>query len=103
MTTLSGTGTQQTRKLSQVLMQRLAAVKNTTVAQAIRKDESTVSRIVSGETGIKLDDLQAFLDSLGYKVVDKNRVCVDAEEFRSYRLLATKYLAQPPELDWGDE
>ena len=103
MEPVSGSVPHLPRKLSQVLMHKLAAVKNSTVAIAIKKDESTVSRIVSGETGIKLDDLQAFLDSLGYKVVDKNRVCVDAAEYQSYRLLATKYLERPVELDWGNE
>ncbi len=103
MESVSGSASQTPRKLAQVLLHKLAAVKNSTVAIAIKKDESTISRIVNGETGVKLDDIQAFLDALGLKVVDKNRVCVDAAEYQSYRLLATKYLERPVELDWGTD
>lgn len=94
---------QPARNLSQILMQKIAAVKNQTVAQAIRKDESTVSRIVSGETGIKLDDLQAFLNALDLKCVGKNQVCVDRDEFIAYRALAQKYMSKAPELNWEDQ
>ncbi len=100
MNQVSNSAMQPTRNLSQLLMQRVATVKNQVVAQAIRKDESTVSRIVSGELGIKLDDLQAFLDSLELKVVGKHQICVDRDEFTAYRALAAKYMSKPPELEW---
>lgn len=83
-------------------MQRLVSVKNQTVADAIGKDQSTVSRIVSGETGIKLDDLQPFLAALNLKVVDGNQVCVDKAVYESYRTLAAAAITNPRILDWDD-
>ena len=100
MNEVSNSAPQPARNLAQILMQRIAAVKNQAVAQAIRKDESTVSRIISGESGIKLDDLGAFLAALDMKVVGRNQVCVDKDEYLSYRSLAAKYMEQAPKLDW---
>lgn len=100
MDAVSNSAPQPARNLAQLLLQKVAAVKNQTVAQAIRKDESTVSRIVSGETGIKLDDLQAFLAALEMKVVGRNQVCVDRAEYEAYRALAAKYMETSPKLEW---
>ena len=94
---------QPSRKLSQLILQRLAGVKNYTVAQAINKDESTVSRIVSGESGIKLDDLENFLGALDLKCVGRNQVCVDREEYAAFRALAARYIEQPPKLEWSEQ
>lgn len=90
------------RKLVQVVLQRLAKTKNQAVAEAIGKDESTVSRIVSGDSGIKLSDLQPFLRSLGLKVVDANQVCVDRNVYESYRTLARAAINDPASLSWDD-
>lgn len=100
MTEVSNSAPQTSRSLAQFLLQRIATVKNQTVAQAIHKDETTVGRIVSGETGIKLNDLGAFLGALDMKCVGKNQVCVDREEFIAYRALAAKYMEQSPALIW---
>lgn len=88
--------------LSQILMQRLASVKNNVVSLAIHKDESTVSRIASGESGIKIEDLQAFLMALGLKVVDTNQVCIDRAIYESYRTLAKAALTSPEKLNWDE-
>ena len=102
MTTSSDDLQAMTRRLLHVIMQRLASVKNQTVGNAIGKDESTVSRIASGELGVKLADLQAFLSALGLKVVDKNQVCIDRDVFNSYRVLAKTALNNPEKLDWDN-
>lgn len=90
------------RKLVQVVLQKLAKAKNQTVAEAIGKDESTVSRIVSGEVGIKLNDLQPFLGSLGLKVVGADQVCIDRAIYESYKTLATAALTNPSRLNWDE-
>jgi hypothetical protein len=90
------------RRLAQVVMQRLAKVKNQAVAEAIGKDESTVSRIVSGDTGIKLADLQPFLSALSLKVVDAGQVCVDRAVYESYRTLARAAITNPSTLSWDE-
>lgn len=94
--------THPARTLAQLLMQRIASVKNQAVSLAIKKDESTVSRIVSGETGVKLDDLQAFLRVLGYKVVDADMFCVKRELHLAYKTLAQAGM-QKLDQDWDDE
>lgn len=91
------------RTLSHVILHRLARVKNQAVAGAIGKDESTVSRIASGETGIKLDDLEPFLTALSLKVVSQEKICVDRNVFESYRILAAKAMTEPGSLKWEDE
>lgn len=93
------------RKLLQVILQRVAAVKNEAVAQAIGKDESTVSRIVSGESGIRLEALHPFLAALGLKVVDAKRICIDVEKYNAMLVLAQRAMAQEqkvegPQLEW---
>lgn len=88
------------RKLAQVILQRLATVKNQAVAEAIGKDESTISRIVSGESGIKVSDLQSFLAALSLKCVDVNQYCVPKEEYEAYRTLARIEMSRQLEQDW---
>lgn len=102
MSTSSDAPTATARKLVQVVLQRLAKAKNQTVAEAIGKDESTVSRIASGESGIKLADLQPFLGSLGLKVVSADQVCIDRAIYESYKTLATAALTNPEKLHWDE-
>lgn len=90
------------RKLVQVILQGLAKAKNQAVAEAIGKDESTVSRIASGDSGIKLADLQPFLSAIGLKVVSANQVCVDREVYESYRTLARAAINDPAKLNWDE-
>ena len=78
--------------LPHVVMQRLAAKKNSTVATAMGRDDSYISRVTSGELGIKLEDLHRFLDALDLKVVDKGHVCVEREVYLFYKTLAMKYM-----------
>lgn len=82
------------RNLPQIVMRRLATKKNSTVAAAMGRDDSYISRVTSGELGIKLDDLHRFLDALDLKVVDKGHVCVEREIHLSYKTLAMKYMEQ---------
>lgn len=95
------------RKLLQVILQRVATVKNSTVGDAIGKDESTVSRIVSGESGVRLEVLHPFLAALGLKVVDAGRICIDVEKYNAMLVLAKRAIAQEqkvegPQLDWEE-
>ena len=57
-----------TSNLESLILRRVASVKNSTVAAAIGHDDGHVSRICSGERGLKLAELQPFLDALGLKV-----------------------------------
>ena len=95
------------RKVVQVILQRVAGVKNQAVGDAIGKDESTVSRIVSGEIGVKLELLEPFLTSLALKIVDANRICIDVEKYNAMLILAKRAIAQEqkiegPQLEWEE-
>lgn len=90
----------------QAILRAIATVKNQAVADAIGRDDSTVSRIVSGESGVKLDVLQPFLACLGLKVVPFGHICIDAEEWEATRVMARKYIetqhARPSiQVDWN--
>lgn len=77
-------------------------MKNQDVGDAIGRDESTISRIASGELGLKLNDLYGFLNALGLKVVSANQVCVDRDVYESYRTLARAAINDPAKLNWDD-
>lgn len=70
MASLSENSPTTTRNLESLILRKVATVKNDTVAQAIAHDAGHVSRICSGERGLKLSDLQAFFDVLGLKVIE---------------------------------
>ncbi len=70
MTTVSDPRSASSSNLESLVLRRVASVKNITVAQAIKHDEGHVSRVMSGERGLKLAELQAFFDVLGLKVIE---------------------------------
>lgn len=102
MDTSSVTPVSNARKLAQTVLHRLASVKNEEVGKAIGKDHSTISRIGSGEAGIKLDDLHGFLSALGLKVVDSNKCCVDRAVWESYKTLIHAAITSPRKLEWDE-
>lgn len=77
-----------------LVLRRLAGVKNATVAAAIRHDEGHVSRIASGERGLRLCELEPFLAALGLRVIecDGPVASLPADELAAVRLLARKAL-----------
>lgn len=70
-----------------------ARVKYDAVASAIGKDVSTVSRIFSEDTGVKLRDIEMFLCALGFKVVPLDAVTVDGTEYHLLVQMAAKFYA----------
>ena len=82
------------RNLHAEILRRAAAVKNTTIAAAIGHDDGHVSRIHSGERGLKLEELEVYLGALGLKVIacDGDLMSLPAEEVRALRVLARKAL-----------
>lgn len=81
--------------LEGLILRRLAAVKNSTVAAAIRHDEGHVSRIASGERGLRLAELGPFMAALGLRVVECDNAQVStlpSDELAALRVLARKAL-----------
>ena len=77
-------------------MRKVAGVKSKTVAAAIGRDESTVSRIMSNEAGIRLDELELFLKVLGLSVIeaDGHIVQMSAAKAEALRVLAIESLSR---------
>lgn len=67
-------------------------VKNDEVANACGREASWVSKLVAGDTGLRLSQLQPFLDALGLKLVPKDEVSVRLEVLGAYKTLAREAL-----------
>lgn len=78
--------------LESALLRAVASSGQDAVAQAISKDVSTVSRIFANDGGIRLRDLETFLEALGYKAVPLDHVTVERKEYCSLVYLAAKHL-----------
>lgn len=80
--------------LHTLILRRMAHTKNRKVAEALGCDESTVSRISSGERGIRLDEMEAFLTTLGVAWVEAGTEVQipPAEEVRALQVFARKGL-----------
>lgn len=69
------------------------------LANALDKNPSTISRMLSGETGVVLSDLEVFLGVLGMKVVPLDAVVVDIKEHEMLvEIAARTYAAKAEEL-----
>jgi hypothetical protein len=79
--------------LTHLLLRRAADLKHEAIALAIKKDVSTVSRILSGENGVMIDYLEVFLDAFGLKVVEKDSVSIRPEMHQSLRVFSAVGLA----------
>lgn len=79
--------------LHSLCLQRIAGVKNIAIAQAIGHDEAHVSRITSGERGLRIHELEAFFKSIGLRVIecDGPVATIPAEELAAIKTLAGKY------------
>lgn len=84
-----------TSSIEGLVLRRLAGVKNATVAAAIKHDEGHVSRIASGERGLRLAELGPFLAAVGLRVIecDGQVVSLPADELTALKVLARKALA----------
>ena len=85
-----------TSRLSNEILRKAAGVKNAVIATAIGHDDGHVSRILSGERGLRLDELQPFLSSLGMRVIDSDgeMVNISADKLAALKLLAREALAE---------
>jgi|GEM_PF-3395826 len=88
-----------------MLVQKAASTPYKRIAAKLNKDESVISRIVSGEVGIKIHDIHDFVDALDHKIVPKTHVCVDREEYWALQVLAGRrpQLQKAPKLLWPEE
>lgn len=83
MAAVSTTPLDVSRKTLQALVRRLARMSVSEIATAIEKDESTASRVRSGESKLTLEEFSKLVTAIGCKLVDTRKVCVDPEVFES--------------------
>lgn len=76
------------RTLQSLILRRAALIRNGDIAQVCQRDDSWVSRVLAGETGVRIDQLAAFLGILGLKVCDKSALTVDRARYRALTHLA---------------
>ncbi len=69
----------------------IAMASNKAVAEAIGSDETLLSRFLSGERGIRLEQIGPMLEKIGYKLVPVTDTSVDPDEWAAVRNLASKY------------
>ena len=83
-----------TSSIEGLILRRLAGVKNAAVAAAIHHDEAHVSRIASGERGLRIHEFGPFMAALGLQVIecDGQVATLPADELAAIRLLAKKAL-----------
>ena len=70
-------------KLLHALVRRLARMSVADIGTAIEKDESTASRVRSGESKLTLEEFSKLVTAIGCKLVDTKKVCVDPQVFES--------------------
>lgn len=84
-------------------LDRLRHAKREAIEAALGKGESWCTKLLAGDSGVRLTDLPALLAELKLKVVDASKYCVDREVYESYRTLAAKAMRAPQSLHWDDE
>lgn len=94
-----------TRKSSQVLLRVLARLPLDQLAQALSKDESTASRVRSGEARLTVGEFCELVDTAGLRFVQAGKVCVDREKYEALATLAAAAMADKETIQrlvWDD-
>lgn len=89
-----------------VLSTRLSKVALEEIARALGCDDTTASRVRSGERARSVMDLAKLIPLCGLKLVDKDKVCVDRPTYDAMTLIASKAMANPQTartLIWDEE
>lgn len=100
MSEVSVAGSESSLRKDGVIAERLRSAKRTATANALGKSDSWVDKVLNGECGVMLSDVQALMDVLHLKPVDKNKVCVDKEIYMSLKSIAGAALEAPQKLEW---
>lgn len=84
------------------LRERFEGFKDSALDAAMEKGESWAKKVGYGNQGVMLDDIPKLIEVLGFKLVDKSKVCVDRAVHEAYKALAAAHLREGPTLeqDW---
>lgn len=79
--------------LRQALTSRLLRIGGKALADAIHKDESTASRILSGERGCTIAEFCVLLELCELKLVARDKLCVNRDQFEFMRQTTARAIA----------
>lgn len=85
-----------------MLRERLKEAKLTSVDEAVGKGDSWSKKILADESGVRLDDIEPFVNALGLKLVGIDKVCVDRATAQAYETIAKRAMAKESTLIWDD-
>lgn len=88
MPTASDSAPAIARKSSQALLRELARMPLESISRALSKDDSTASRVRSGEARITVGEFCDLVDAAGLKLVSFDRVCVDRKKYEALATIA---------------
>lgn len=106
MNASSGTVLSIARKSSQVLLHVLAKMPLDAIAKAISKDDSTASRVRSGESRLTVGEFCDLVDAAALKLVSVDKVCVDRRKYQALATIAAAAMADQASMEklvWDGE
>lgn len=81
---------------------RLKDAKLSAVGAELDKGDSWGKDVLNGKQGVMLDEIEPLLITLGLKVVDAKKVCVDRATAQAYETIARRAMAKESTLIWDD-
>jgi hypothetical protein len=91
-----GAGTSKTAQDSlRLVAQAISRAPLDQLAAAINKDDSTVSRVRSGDAKVSMDDAIRLLHAVGLRVVPIDSVVVNSSKYEAVLTMATAAMADP--------
>ena len=85
-----------------VVRERLGNAKLTAIDSAMGKGDSWAKKVLAGDSGVTIDDVELFLSALNLKAVDVSKVCVDRATAEAYEHIAKRAMAKETTLLWDD-
>ena len=85
-----------TNNLDQIILQRVAVKGLSALSESVGHDNSHWSKFHSSQIGIKLSDIEPYLETLGLKVIEceGDVVSVPVDELEALKCLARKCLSK---------
>lgn len=72
------------------VLERLRDAKREAIEAELGKGESWATKLINGESGVRLADLPALLTALGLKVVGAQKICVNPDIARAYEVIVAR-------------
>lgn len=85
---------ENSRKFETLILRKIADIKQVEVAKRLDASETLVSRIISGERRLKLDEIYDFLAAIDFSIIERDGegVTLTEAEYEALRTLARKGL-----------